>query len=64
MGCSTGLIDEGESPEKAAIRELEEETGALTICPHWSAHFDQGISGFKADHVIYSSSVLVTDPGQ
>ena len=23
----TGLIDEGETPEEAAIRELEEETG-------------------------------------
>ncbi|KAF5391783.1 hypothetical protein D9757_001641 [Collybiopsis confluens] len=40
-----GLIDEGESPEQAAIRELEEETG------------------YKADSVIESSPVLVSDPG-
>ncbi|KAJ7582485.1 NUDIX hydrolase domain-like protein [Mycena floridula] len=40
-----GLIDEGETPEQAAIRELQEETG------------------FKADSVIESSSVVVCDPG-
>ncbi|KAK0502956.1 NUDIX hydrolase domain-like protein, partial [Armillaria luteobubalina] len=40
-----GLIDEGETPESAAIRELEEETG------------------YKADKVIESSSVVVCDPG-
>ncbi|PBK77810.1 hypothetical protein ARMSODRAFT_946684 [Armillaria solidipes] len=40
-----GLIDEGETPESAAIRELEEETG------------------YKADKVIESSSVIVSDPG-
>ncbi|KAJ3794470.1 NUDIX hydrolase domain-like protein [Lentinula aff. detonsa] len=40
-----GLIDEGETPEQAAIRELEEETG------------------YKADSVIESSPVLVSDPG-
>ncbi|KAK0210462.1 NUDIX hydrolase domain-like protein [Desarmillaria ectypa] len=40
-----GLIDEGETPETAAIRELEEETG------------------YKADKVIESSSVVVSDPG-
>ncbi|KAK0197426.1 NUDIX hydrolase domain-like protein [Armillaria mellea] len=40
-----GLIDEGETPESAAIRELEEETG------------------YRADKVIESSSVVVCDPG-
>ena len=40
-----GLIDEGETAEKAAIRELEEETG------------------FKADLVLESSPVIVSDPG-
>lgn len=40
-----GLIDEGETPEQAAIRELEEETG------------------YKADGVIESSPVIVSDPG-
>jgi len=40
-----GLIDEGETAEKAAIRELEEETG------------------FKADRVLESSQVTVSDPG-
>ncbi|KAG7452954.1 uncharacterized protein BT62DRAFT_959091 [Guyanagaster necrorhizus] len=40
-----GLIDEGETPESAAIRELEEETG------------------FLADKVVESSSVVVNDPG-
>ncbi|KAG6865280.1 hypothetical protein C0991_003740 [Blastosporella zonata] len=40
-----GLIDDGETPEQAAYRELEEETG------------------FKADSVIESSPVIVTDPG-
>ncbi|KAJ3773728.1 NUDIX hydrolase domain-like protein [Lentinula raphanica] len=40
-----GLIDEGETPEQAAIRELEEETG------------------YKADSVIESSPLLVSDPG-
>ncbi|KAJ4501718.1 NUDIX hydrolase domain-like protein [Lentinula lateritia] len=40
-----GLIDEGETPEQAAIRELEEETG------------------YKADSVIESSPILVSDPG-
>ncbi|KAG6861892.1 hypothetical protein C0995_010598 [Termitomyces sp. Mi166 len=42
---SAGLIDEGETPEQAAIRELEEETG------------------FKAEGLIESSPVIVTDPG-
>lgn len=40
-----GLIDEGETPEQAAIRELEEETG------------------FRADGVIESSPLMVSDPG-
>jgi len=40
-----GLIDEGETPEQAAIRELEEETG------------------YKADSVVESSPILVSDPG-
>ncbi|KAF9257787.1 hypothetical protein L218DRAFT_878571 [Marasmius fiardii PR-910] len=41
----TGLIDEGETPESTAIRELEEETG------------------LKADSVVESSPVVVSDPG-
>ena len=45
MSVFEGLIDEGETAEKAAIRELEEETG------------------FKADEVLESSSLLATDPG-
>ena len=40
-----GLIDNGETPEQAAMRELEEETG------------------YKADGVIESSPVVVSDPG-
>ncbi|ESK96816.1 adp-ribose pyrophosphatase [Moniliophthora roreri MCA 2997] len=40
-----GLIDEGETPEQAAIRELEEETG------------------LKADSIVESSPVVVSDPG-
>ncbi|KNZ79371.1 hypothetical protein J132_10336 [Termitomyces sp. J132] len=40
-----GLIDEGETPEQAAIRELEEETG------------------FKAESLIESTPVIVSDPG-
>jgi len=40
-----GLIDEGETAETAAIRELEEETG------------------FRADEVLESSPVIVSDPG-
>jgi len=40
-----GLIDDGETPEQAAVRELYEETG------------------YKADRVIESSSVIVSDPG-
>ncbi|KAF5386670.1 hypothetical protein D9615_001746 [Tricholomella constricta] len=40
-----GLIDEGETPEQAAFRELEEETG------------------YKADGVIESSPIIVSDPG-
>ncbi|EIN07630.1 hypothetical protein PUNSTDRAFT_135150 [Punctularia strigosozonata HHB-11173 SS5] len=40
-----GLVDDGETVEAAAIRELEEETG------------------FKADRVIETSSLLATDPG-
>ncbi|KAK1232509.1 hypothetical protein PQX77_004360 [Marasmius sp. AFHP31] len=40
-----GLIDEGESPESTAIRELEEETG------------------LKADSVVESSPIVVSDPG-
>lgn len=40
-----GLIDEGETAEAAAIRELEEETG------------------FKANKVLESSPVIVSDPG-
>ena len=44
--CHTpGLIDDGETPEETAFRELEEETG------------------FKADGVIESSSLMVSDPG-
>ena len=42
---SLGLIDEGETPEEAAVRELEEETG------------------YKADRVIESSPIVVSDPG-
>lgn len=42
----SGLIDEGETAEQAAIRELEEETG------------------YKAQKVIESSSLLVADPGK
>lgn len=40
-----GLVDNGETPEEAAIRELEEETG------------------YKADHVVDVSPVIVSDPG-
>jgi len=40
-----GLVDDGETPEEAAIRELEEETG------------------YKADHVVHVSPVIVSDPG-
>ncbi|KII88821.1 hypothetical protein PLICRDRAFT_176355 [Plicaturopsis crispa FD-325 SS-3] len=40
-----GLIDEGETPEQAAIRELEEETG------------------YKADLVVESTPLQVSDPG-
>ncbi|KAL0947248.1 hypothetical protein HGRIS_013369 [Hohenbuehelia grisea] len=40
-----GLIDDGETPEQAAIRELEEETG------------------YKAERVLESSPVTVSDPG-
>lgn len=40
-----GLIDNGETAEQAAIRELEEETG------------------FKADGVVQSSPIIVSDPG-
>jgi len=40
-----GLIDDGETPEKAAIRELREETG------------------YEAEGVLDSSSVVVNDPG-
>lgn len=39
-------MDEGESAEEAAIRELEEETG------------------FKADKVLETTPLLVSDPGQ
>jgi ADP-ribose pyrophosphatase len=40
-----GLIDEGETPEQAAVREFQEETG------------------FKADRVIETSPLIVSDPG-
>ncbi|KAF9002000.1 NUDIX hydrolase domain-like protein [Cyathus striatus] len=40
-----GLIDEGETAEEAAVRELEEETG------------------YKADKILESSPVVVSDPG-
>jgi len=40
-----GLIDDGETPEEAAIRELREETG------------------YEAEGVLDSSSVVVNDPG-
>ena len=40
-----GLVDDGETPEEAAIRELEEETG------------------YRADHVVDVSPVIVSDPG-
>jgi ADP-ribose pyrophosphatase len=41
-----GLVDDGETPEDAAIRELEEETG------------------FKANQVVETSPLIVSDPGQ
>ena len=40
-----GLVDDGETPEETAIRELREETG------------------YKAEGVLDSSSVVVNDPG-
>jgi len=40
-----GLIDDGETPEEAGIRELREETG------------------YEAEGVLESSSVVVNDPG-
>jgi len=40
-----GLVDDGETPEDAAIRELEEETG------------------FKANQVVETSPLIVSDPG-
>jgi len=40
-----GLVDDNETPENAAIRELQEETG------------------LKAEKVIESSSLIVSDPG-
>jgi len=42
-----GLIDESESPEEAAVRELEEETGFKTTL----------------SDVVESTPVLVSDPG-
>lgn len=49
LQCAIGLVDEGESPEEAAIRELEEETG---------------FKADKEGGVIESSPLLATDPGQ
>ena len=59
---SLGLVDEGESPEDAAIRELEEETGVCSIevrcCSPRSMY-----AGYKADEVLHSSPIMVSDPG-
>ena len=62
--ASLGLVDEGESPEDAAIRELEEETGVCGVVSRFGAavldHYMQGIKRTKSSiHRLSWSAILV-----
>ncbi|KAI7246511.1 hypothetical protein KC343_g10260 [Hortaea werneckii] len=59
-----GLIDEGESPEQAAIRELKEETGYEGKVSHVSPSVCNQPGMTNATHqVIDCSPTVVSDPG-
>lgn len=55
-----GLVDAGESPEEAAVRELKEETGYVGVVSESSPVMFNGMSPIFSDHSLTNRS---TDPG-
>lgn len=59
-----GLIDEGETPEKAAVRELKEETGYVgKVCDVSMALSKQPGMTDATMQVLDCSPTIVADPG-